>query len=178
MPKSEEKKKSKKEKRKEKKLQELLQKQEEDKQKQREEFFKQEQQERNNLYLYERFEISELKLEKNKQYAQFMVEKRAHIQLQTRFTELSRAAQSDKALLEKNIGSLTRTKEMLETELSELRVQYKTQAEELAHERKRLEAEMSEKGNCFVCADCSKSIYKIIRKQSLAAQLLRREGLV
>eukprot|EP00998_Keelungia_sp_KM082_P008478 NODE_4665_length_762_cov_59.557480_g4642_i0.p1 GENE.NODE_4665_length_762_cov_59.557480_g4642_i0~~NODE_4665_length_762_cov_59.557480_g4642_i0.p1 ORF type:complete len:184 (+),score=38.57 NODE_4665_length_762_cov_59.557480_g4642_i0:83-634(+) len=175
--KSPEKKLSKKERKKLQKQQELMQKMEEEKARDQEDFFKQEATSRQQLDLEERLELAEMKLEKNRQYMQQMVERKTHTQLQQRYQDLSRSAASEKAGLEKTIAGLDRTKEMLTNELSELKDAYTAQAEELAAERKKLEAEMSERGNCFVCPDCSKNVVKIIRKTSLAATLLRREGL-
>jgi len=178
MPPKDPKKLTKKEKKKLKQLELLQQKMEEDKQKKRDEFFNYESQERNKILYEERLALAEVRLDKNRQFSQFLVERRSHNQLQQRFQDLSRAAASEKSVLDKAIVNMNRTKELLETELTELQVACKAQAEELTQERKKLEAEMSERGNCFVCADCAKTLAPMIRKQGLAAQLLRREGLL
>jgi|Transcript_32204 DNA-directed RNA polymerase subunit RPC12/RpoP len=149
---------------------------EEMQEKERADLFLEESKGREAVSLHERVEVAESKLEKNRQYAHFMVEKKQHTLLQQKYQELSKTASSEKAALEKAIAAMNRTKEMLETELSELGGQYKAQCEELTFEKKRLEAEMSERGNCFVCPDCSNKIFGMIRKEGLAAQTLRREA--
>eukprot|EP01001_Neometanema_parovale_P009896 NODE_6135_length_876_cov_178.978752_g5904_i0.p1 GENE.NODE_6135_length_876_cov_178.978752_g5904_i0~~NODE_6135_length_876_cov_178.978752_g5904_i0.p1 ORF type:complete len:185 (-),score=66.47 NODE_6135_length_876_cov_178.978752_g5904_i0:177-731(-) len=176
MPPKKEPKQSKKEKKKAKALAEAMAKQEEEHAKERADAFEEESQKRDMVALAQRLEIAESKLEKNRQWAQFMVEKKTHMQLQQRFTDLSKSSSTEKQALEKGISSMNRTKEQLEQELQDLHIQHKQQLEDLAAERKRLEAEMSERGNCFVCPDCSKSVYKMIRTTGLAAQLLRREA--
>eukprot|EP00667_Euglena_gracilis_P027160 EG_transcript_33305 len=131
---------------------------------------------RRELLLNERLLVAELRLERNRSLGRFLVERKLHNELQEKFEELVKTSTNDRTTLEKAIASLTKAKEMLETELTELTDQAHAQAEELSAERKHLETEMSERGNCFMCPDCSRQVYQIIRKQGLAAQLLRREA--
>eukprot|EP00999_Lentomonas_sp_LEN2_P000381 NODE_1381_length_883_cov_99.153439_g1335_i0.p1 GENE.NODE_1381_length_883_cov_99.153439_g1335_i0~~NODE_1381_length_883_cov_99.153439_g1335_i0.p1 ORF type:complete len:182 (-),score=30.94 NODE_1381_length_883_cov_99.153439_g1335_i0:229-774(-) len=173
-PKKDDKKLSKKEKKRLKQLELAAQKAEEERQQQREDLFTEEGQERTKITYEERLALAEMKLQKNREWAQFLVERRAHNQLQQRYKDLSRASASEKSVMDKGIATMTRTKEGLETEFTQLQVDCKSQADDLAQQRKMLESEMSERGNCFVCPDCAKSIMPKIRKQGLAANLLTR----
>uniref|UniRef100_A0A7S1ILM2 Uncharacterized protein n=1 Tax=Eutreptiella gymnastica TaxID=73025 RepID=A0A7S1ILM2_9EUGL len=144
--------------------------------KQQQKLFAEEDASRQHLQLIQRQTAADAKLEKNRQFAQFLVEKKTHLVLQEKFNDLSTTWTADKAALEKAVSTMSRTKENLETELVELTQAHKLQSEELFVQRKKLEHEMSERGNCFVCPDCSKQIYGTIRKTGLAATLLRREA--
>eukprot|EP00668_Euglena_longa_P042599 GGOE01056382.1.p1 GENE.GGOE01056382.1~~GGOE01056382.1.p1 ORF type:complete len:199 (+),score=90.54 GGOE01056382.1:263-859(+) len=171
------------------KLAELQQKMEELHQKEQEEVLTEELQYRREMLLNERLSVAELRLDRNRNLGHFLVERKLHDETQEKllmlllvllvlllFEELVKTSTNDRNTLEKAIASLTKSKEMLEAELAELTEQAKAQAEELFGERKRLEMEMSERGNCFMCPDCSRQVYQIIRQQGLAAQLLRREA--
>eukprot|EP00667_Euglena_gracilis_P020486 EG_transcript_22190 len=142
------------------KLLEEQQRREEEMQLQREKQESEESQHRGNLVLMETVERTEIRLARNDEHIATMVNKKKYEQLMQQHKELRAQSTTEKAQLEKQMAQLTKAKDTLEKELSDLKGQFKVDSVELALIKKKLEGEMSSQGKCFVCVECTKTIYK------------------
>jgi len=115
---------------------------------------------RDQMMSVEKVERLEVKLQKNDSYMSTMVFKKAHQQLQQKFTELSRSAASEKNQLEKHLAQLTRAKDALDKEVNDLKSVYKVEGADLAVITRKLTGEMNSQGKCYVCVECARTIYK------------------
>eukprot|EP00668_Euglena_longa_P045299 GGOE01060950.1.p1 GENE.GGOE01060950.1~~GGOE01060950.1.p1 ORF type:complete len:174 (-),score=56.57 GGOE01060950.1:196-717(-) len=136
------------------------QRREEEMQQQRETLENEESQYRGNMVLMETVERTETRLARNDEHIATMVNKKKYEQLMQQHRELRNQSTTEKAQLEKQMAQLTKAKDTLEKELNDLKGQFKVDSVELALIKKKLEGEMSSQGKCFVCVECTKTIYK------------------